>query len=113
MNQSNFDAFARRASDLLQRRSLLAGLGAALLTPGVLPFAADAKGKHHHKKGNKHKKRNKNKKICQNAKDCRQAFIPECSNFPEIPNCENQIKRCCAKACKSLGGALTCIDNIV
>jgi hypothetical protein len=47
MGQSTFETFVRRASYLLNRRSLFGGMSAAFLAAGV-PLTAKAKGKHHH-----------------------------------------------------------------
>ncbi len=51
MDHVTFDAFSRRTADLLDRRALVGGVSAALLTIAGLPLAAEAKKKHMLKRG--------------------------------------------------------------
>jgi hypothetical protein len=102
MDQSTFDTFARRAAHLLDRRSLLGGLSAALPALVGLPVATEAK-----KKGKK--KRNRN---CKKEKKCKNFFFSECDRFPEIPNCKSKVRNCCEKICESENKANECLDNI-
>lgn len=113
MHHTTFDTFVRRAAGLQvrDRRSVLVGLSAALPTIVGLPLAAEAKKKHKHKKRNKNNK-NKKSKVCQEEKECRALFIPQCADFPEIKNCKDKVKNCCAKACQSVEEAEECADNI-
>jgi hypothetical protein len=102
MDQSTFDTFARRTANVLNRRSLVGGLGAALLPIIGLPLAAEAK-----RPGQK-----KRKKCKKRIKNCRQEVLPDCENVPELgPNCEEIVNRCCKKACKSVDKAFDCLAN--
>lgn len=99
MDQSTFDTFARRASNLLDRRSLVGGVSAAALAAVGLPANAGAK-KHRHKR-----RRNKKSDACKKrVKDCRGEAACE-------PDCPDVVRNCCKKACKSVEAARECIEE--
>jgi hypothetical protein len=101
MHHTTFDTLVHRAAGLQDRRSLLGGLGAALLPIAGLPLAAEAKKKR--KRNNK----NKRSKACKKrVNECRRELLPGCEVEPE--GCENFIKKCCEKACKSVDDARRC-----
>jgi hypothetical protein len=114
MHDTAFDMFVRRTANRRDRRSFLGGLSAALPALVGLPLAAAGKNKHKHKHKHKHKKRKKKKKeiSCNKELECRQAVLPGCDLAPQIPNCENRVKQCCDKACKSEDDAVDCIADI-
>ncbi len=94
MDQITFDRYVRRIAGLLDRRSMLGGLSAALLTAAGMPLDVSAK---------KGKKKGKNRKSCKKrAGKCRQEFLENCSDddVDDTPGCENAINNCCKKAAK-------------
>ena len=102
MSHVAFDAFARRAADLLDRRSLIAGLSGTLLAAGLDPFAASAK------------KKDKPQTKCKNlAKLCRQDLLPDVCE-PDEDACRADINACCEKAAeckiKSSQGVIECCE---
>jgi hypothetical protein len=104
MDQRTFETFVRRASDLLDRRSLMGGLSAALLATGV-PLAAGAKkGKHKHKH-NKGKSKGCKKRV----KACREGVPIFCEGNEE---CIDTLAPCCKKACKSLDELERCCVDV-
>jgi hypothetical protein len=102
MDQRTFETFVRRASDLLDRRSLLGGLSAALLSAGIVPLDTEAK------KGNKGKK--KTKACKKRVKICHNEVLPQCQGNPD-PDCEGIVRNCCKKACKSHDKADACLEE--
>jgi hypothetical protein len=82
VDQNKFDSFVRRAASVLDRRSLVGGAGATLLTLGGVPLAAEAK-----KKGKK--KRKRDKKL---AKRCRQNLPGFCEGNQQ---CIDELSPCC------------------
>ena len=104
MHQNSFDTFVRRASDLLNRRSIVGGLSGALLTLGGVPIATDArKGKHRKSKNKKSKACKKRVKLCNS--DLRDDV---CEGNDE---CLREVGKCCKKACQSTQKAIDCCEN--
>lgn len=98
MDRVRFDMVARRAAGLLDRRSLFAGLSAALLAGSGIPLA-EAK-KHKNKKSKACKKR---MKLCRT--DLRDDV---CEGNGE---CISDLNTCCKKACQSTQKAIDCCES--
>jgi hypothetical protein len=101
MNHVTFDVNVRRATGLLDRRSLFGGVSAALLAVGGVPLDLRAK-----------KKRKKKAKACRTrVKRCRQDGRSTCAD-PDAPeNCEAIFKKCCKKVCQSVAKVDRCLSE--
>jgi hypothetical protein len=103
MNHTTFDDLVRRASDLMDRRSLIGGLSVALPAIVGLPLGTQAK-----KKNRKGKRKTKSCK--KRIKDCREEVLPQCGP-DNPPNCDDVVNHCCKKACKSVEKADACLEE--
>jgi hypothetical protein len=100
MDQNFFDSFARRAADLLDRRSLFGGVSAALLAVSGFPLGAAAK---------RHNKNKRTKACKKRVKKCRNEFLPDCESTDDPAECEDFVNNCCKKACDSFDKATDCL----
>jgi hypothetical protein len=109
MDRVTFDCFTRRTADLLDRRSLFAGLRAsvAALAAGGLPIGTGAKGKHNHR--HKHGNNGKSDACKKRVKRCRNEFLPDCETTEDPAGCEDFVNNCCKKACDSFDKATDCL----